>query len=727
MLQFGANPHDRRFWPQSQSPSPQFTMTTLPEITDLFARLASRLKSLNDTSFSPHTAKEELDEAALDLSISKLNHSLNPNGNSTVRVLDTVLSLMCFKAPQVFDSGIEYLVKTIVTVLLSSIRCKVLRSPKDEILLIGSSISHRDCGHLIEAAADILEKLEGHGKLSDSLLCAIVRVVSSASLYRQLSRPVFDVKSVDAKKTLTSKLLCYFPREKSLDNNKIPFRLLLWYLDPLILKRDVSNILQETIDRPFLCLSKEFRESNDWLSVITSLVLSPIMFVEARALLHRWFLVTGLSSVLELLIQLVAVVLDVVSRPMFWDISLEVGAKLQFSNAYFPYNQRLLRILTGPLSYEGLLQLVHETNEPVPCAQQQLCPTFKPPAVKVSTIDDKSLWSLAINFPDWFYFASALLFSEKTSHDSCHPECILGASKVGKAHHEELPSISAARYIAWILSPVSKSHQDSLADCLIKTSESWAFKQFGSGSHEKETYGYKKKLKKQKFCEEDYSSTTEYDYQAVAVWLSRFNTMYTRNCNETVNRSTSRETKRPCGHSLQQNVLFRRIPLGILLGCPHYTTEDGCESLMHYATTSRIFQLRETNANGLKHVKWNSKGHRNLVTWSDECNEREATAGACLVFSLTDIIESMSASLFETEEAGVDFLCRVKMRISKYLIKCIKRLIQLKIDDRNWVVMDFCHKLEKWRHQGQEVLELHKDLDDVIHVLSQRTCSVSSM
>lgn len=53
--------------------------------------------------------------------------------------------------------------KTIVTVLLSSIRCKVLRSPKDEILLIGSSISHRDCGHLIEAAADILEKLVGHG------------------------------------------------------------------------------------------------------------------------------------------------------------------------------------------------------------------------------------------------------------------------------------------------------------------------------------------------------------------------------------------------------------------------------------------------------------------------------------------------------------------------------------------------------------------------------------
>lgn len=52
---------------------------------------------------------------------------------------------------------------TIVAALLSSVRCKVFRYPKDEILLIGSSISQRDCGHLIEACADVLEKLEGHG------------------------------------------------------------------------------------------------------------------------------------------------------------------------------------------------------------------------------------------------------------------------------------------------------------------------------------------------------------------------------------------------------------------------------------------------------------------------------------------------------------------------------------------------------------------------------------
>ena len=61
--------------------------------------------------------------------------------------------------------------KTIVTVLLSSIRCNVLRSPKDEILLIGSSISQRDCVNLIEACADVLGKLEGHGGYASSLFC----------------------------------------------------------------------------------------------------------------------------------------------------------------------------------------------------------------------------------------------------------------------------------------------------------------------------------------------------------------------------------------------------------------------------------------------------------------------------------------------------------------------------------------------------------------------------
>ncbi|KAI8020969.1 hypothetical protein LOK49_LG03G00986 [Camellia lanceoleosa] len=69
---------------------------------------------------------------------------------------------MCFKAPQVFDSAIEYLVKTIVTVLSSSITCKALRFHKAEFLCVGSGISCGDCAELIGMCVDFLGKLEGH-------------------------------------------------------------------------------------------------------------------------------------------------------------------------------------------------------------------------------------------------------------------------------------------------------------------------------------------------------------------------------------------------------------------------------------------------------------------------------------------------------------------------------------------------------------------------------------
>lgn len=94
MLQFGAK-SPIAIGSGSRSPSP--TMTILLEITDLFARLASHS---NDSLACHHNLIQEGEEA-LDRSISKLSQSLNLSDNSRVGVLDTVLSLMCFKAPEV--------------------------------------------------------------------------------------------------------------------------------------------------------------------------------------------------------------------------------------------------------------------------------------------------------------------------------------------------------------------------------------------------------------------------------------------------------------------------------------------------------------------------------------------------------------------------------------------------------------------------------------------------
>lgn len=100
----------------------------------------------------------------------------------------------------------------------------------------------------------------------------------------------------------------------------------------------------------------------------------------------------GLASVLQLLIEVVSVILDVVSRPMWWGISAEMGLKLPFSAAYFPYNCHVYRILSGTLSAESFLHLVSIINLPVSCSGKHSRPTIKKMPMKISTIDHKSVW-----------------------------------------------------------------------------------------------------------------------------------------------------------------------------------------------------------------------------------------------------------------------------------------------------------------------------------------------
>jgi hypothetical protein len=334
--------------------------------------------------------------------------------------------------------------------------------------------------------------------------------------------------------------------------------------------------------------------------------------------------------------------------------------------------------------------------------------------------------ALAINFPDWFCFASILLFSEERVPDNFHSKLKMGMARIVQTHDTEPASYraAAARYIAWILSPISKSHQDLLVDSLIKISESWMLN--CSVSHDKEAAGYNKKLKKHNFYhDKDYTLKKEHDFRAIGLWLKEFHDICMWYWNYTVNTIASCEAKSSCGRNFQQNQLFRRIPLGILIGCLNHIDEDGCQMLLHYAATGRILQSTETKSTKLKHVKWSSVGWEESVRWTDKCNKREAVAGACLVFSLTDAVESMSVSLFENEESGLQFIFRVKLRACKYLINCIKRLIQLGIDeDGVMMLMDLSTRLVKWKHQGQEVSPVDKDIDDIINSLTHKLSSL---
>ncbi|XP_057967887.1 uncharacterized protein LOC131157617 isoform X2 [Malania oleifera] len=661
-------------------------MSRLPEITDLLARLASNLKTLGPTTRDGEE-EEEKEQQTCQLSISNLNQSLNLSDNSRVRVLDTALSLMCFKSTQV-----------------------------------GGSISQHNCAELIEACADIFGKLEGHRMLSHLLSYAVVRVAALASCYQNVSPLIhfLDVKSIDGRSTTVLKLLSHMPRESTIKNHEIPLRLLLWYLDPLTLKKDVAKILQETMERPFLHLNNEFHERNDWRSIITCLALSPAMFIQIRALLHNWFLMTGRSSVLELLNELVSLIMDVVSRPSWWGIPVEVGLKLPFSNAYFPYMHHLLRILVGPVSSNSFLHLVHIISQPVSCARKHSDSTIKRPASKATTVDYKSNWALAMNFPDWFLFASVLLFSEQNFQDNFHSKCMLGEPRTVRTHDLEPPCLSAAaaKYMAWILSPISESHQDLLADCLAEISKSWVVKQFGSENHNTGAAGYRKKLKKPKFDEDKVNCTLAKDdnCQAIVSWLEKFQNIYAMYWNETIRSCKGKSFNGP---SNQCNVIFRRIPLGILIGGSRHINEDGCEVLLHYVTTGTILKSRTCQTAGLKRMKQHPEQHEDSITCTEESAKKEAVAGACLVFNLTDVAESMSASMFEMEERGLDFVCQLKARVNKYLLKCVRRILQIKIDqDGVQMLTDICNRLVRWRHQGREIFQSHEDLDDVLSALN---------
>lgn len=331
--------------------------------------------------------------------------------------------------------------------------------------------------------------------------------------------------------------------------------------------------------------------------------------------------------------------------------------------------------------------------------------------------------ALAINFPGWFYFASILLFSEKGVQEKFHSKCTLEAPKIGQTHEMEPVSAAAATYIAWILSPNEKSEQELLAEYLNKIAEAWTLKLFGSSKNHKEESCPLKKLKKPKFHEnkEDYTSNNEYDCQMIGRWLEDVQSIYKLYSAKAVENRASCEARRSHGFNLQRSMLFRQIPLGILVGYSNCIKEEGCELLLHSAATGRIIQIRDANSSGLKHGCRSSLLKEDSLMWPLELSKREAIAGACLVFGLTDIIESMSASLAGTEERASDFICQVKLKTGKYLIKCIKRLIQLSIDeDGVEMLMDLSSRLVQWRHQGKDVVQFDKDLNEVINALSNK-------
>ncbi|VYS60978.1 unnamed protein product [Arabidopsis thaliana] len=668
-------------------------------VADLLAALAYRLQN-GDELF-----EEEAEEStsSMGLAISELNRSLTLDigcEDSGVRVVDAALSIMCFKAPQVFDSAIEFMVRTIVCALSSSSNCKVIRYRNEETLQFGSSNLPGCSEELIEISKDIIEKLWGNGRLATLLFEAVVRSAASTC---KISSFNAHGKLMDGRNRAVSKLLAYLPGESSIENHKIPLRILFWYRDPLSLKVDVSRILKEVVERPFLCVKRELFERGEWRDIVICLAISPTMFINTRSLLHKWLLLTGLASVFEVLAGLVSAIMDTISRPSLWGIPMELASMLPFSDTYFPFQCQFLRILAGPLSSKSLLMLAHTVSKAsaVP-GQQQRDTNCKPTPIKVQALDDKTEWALAINFPDWFYFASAMLFSEGKSFENIHHIC---ASKVADCRQvcdvEDL-SIAAATYISWILNPGSGTIQESVSKSLIRVSEICISKSCGSEAYRTETITGKRKKPDRLVSGKINASSIVEDL------LREFENNITNSVSYDLD---SRKTHPSFSSGLQNNLLVRRVVVGVLFGSPYSVTDEEYELVLHYAATGKILDFKKSRSTGFKQGK---KFSRISALLSNEITKEEATEGTLLVFNLTDTLESMCVSSFEAKEDAEKFINHFKLRSSKYLVKCIDRLIQLHCtQDGDPILSDINIRLLQWTVKGLEDPHFNKVLDDI--------------
>ncbi|GAB2223469.1 hypothetical protein Droror1_Dr00017610 [Drosera rotundifolia] len=659
--------------------------SAVSDIIDLFAAVALHLRTQHQTpaDFEPIISF-----------ITKLNKSLNPEQNDpTTKVLDTALSLMCFKAPQVFEARGEFAWRTVRSLLSGLVYCKVVRVGKQESLVVGCEVLREECLKLIEVLGNSIGELDRLGIYFSPLLCTVVQAAVSAHHVQCFSPDVsiFDIKPWYKISPTVSRLL---PLAFSSQDCGIQFRLLMWYLDPSVMKSDLLKIMQEVKERPFLCLSEEFHCRTEWRCTLTCLVLCPSMYIAAMSLLQYWLLLTGFASVLQLRIQLISSVLDVLSRPTWWGISMDMGTKLAFSHAYFPHNCQLLRVLAGQVSCEGFARLVEVVEEGAMLSKSQSDPLLE----QAFATNYKSMWSMAIAFPDWFLFASILLFYDGSCQPNFPLKCALWTLITEQLPDLESPSSVAARYISWILSPYNKTEQRILADCLAKTSASWTRQTcLDSLYDEKESSGTKNKRAKLQGKQKN-TSLKDINGQWVEHWLKKFQDIFTKSC----------------GLSFGQHALFRRIVLGVLLVYSSLLSEDAFDVLLRYVA----------NVNTIS--SHNSVFSANRSINSEESDRNKAIAGACLVFELTDAVKHLSNSLLMTDEQAQGFLRVIIDKSTKYFLQCIKILLQLELSNESAVITlkDIRNRLVRWKCEGVDANSNIRHLDDMIVELGDKLSSL---
>lgn len=275
-----------------------------------------------------------------------------------------------------------------------------------------------------------------------------------------------------------------------------------------------------------------------------------------------------------------------------------------------------------------------------------------------------------LDFPVWFYFAITLIFL-KSRCEAHLPSALHTILRTETVNYVELHD-AAIYFISWILDPADIA-RDILEKVIDELSESYILKHDLNSAKEER-------------------ADTDIRLKNV---LCRANKLKIPNVS----------------NMAKPNLLFARVPIGLLFVSPNCLDERGCEMLLQYAATGKIMKSKEI---------WNSTENNcqgNARKW--------AISGARLVFDLLETVEEMSVLLFDCEDDRIDFVSQMKQKTGMFLIHCIRMLLKLEEEQIYAVAteelkLDLHHRLLKWKQQGRQVFEGHEEFDDFMDQFSKR-------
>ncbi|KAL4194762.1 hypothetical protein AMTRI_Chr05g61110 [Amborella trichopoda] len=671
-------------------------MSITSEITAVLVKLACHLQNSDkkrsaDTSSSPDGVVLTSNEAC-NQGISLLNKSINTRERPGF--LDVALALLCYEARDVCNSTIRILVDTLISALLSSISCKVLL--QDPCRSLGGNDSVRQETHSILQTYGIINQVVDSNSEQPFIHNEKFLLVGSLISFDDCPKLVeacLDVLKkleehgyasgflADAVLRVATSVSCYkccFP------------------LSSTVFEKSTKRGNSSFLNFHYFLTEGTLKENNKESS-------------------------RGSSSILELRSGLVSSVLDILSNPMRWGISLDMGLRLPLFHTLFPHKlQTLLRILSGPISCCNLLHLVDLLQSNVHISKQ-LVLDADPHAyddikrTNKMLVYQNTIWALLLDFPVWFYFSAMALFQREHSL-KCQSKCKSNAS-----HENQTCNLcqAAAKFLGWVLSPLRAAHIN-MVNRFIEVSKSW-IKLNEAGIHR--SHFLKEKKRKQSLIENDMRN--ESHTRALRGWLEDFHMLCGDYCNET-EFSPPRERIK-VGHRLstgervplscsEPSLLFRKILLGVFVGNACTLEDWDCMLLFHYIVTSRILSSNKKHSR----IKLLSKLPDNQE--SNEWSVRHCIRGVALVFDLGEILEDMSQVMFEDDSESVDFVGKAKAKAETYLCNCIEPLLLQREGDMQNVtmLMDLHCRLVKWTQEGRGAFVGSNKYGNVIRALDSK-------